>query len=127
MMRYSEKFREKMVGKLLGPGAQSATSLAQESGVSQATLSRWLREARMAPMAKKKDEKGENLPRSRRKRWTAAEKIRVVKEASEAGDAGLGELLDDNAKPLVLSHDRQAQTVVFHPTVEALPAPPARR
>jgi hypothetical protein len=39
-MPYSLKFKKKMVGKLTGPGARSALSLAEQEGVSQATLSR---------------------------------------------------------------------------------------
>ncbi len=53
-----------------------------ESGVPQPTLSKWLREAGtvvgMAPTSK---------------RWTAAEKLRVVLKASQLTDAQLGELL----------------------------------
>ena len=53
-----------------------------ESGVPQPTLSKWLREAGtvegMAPIAK---------------RWTAAEKLRVVLKASQLTAAQLGEFL----------------------------------
>ncbi|MEO1585611.1 MAG: transposase [Planctomycetota bacterium] len=44
-MRYSKEFKERMVRRLVGPSAQSAMSLARETGVSQATLSRWLRDS----------------------------------------------------------------------------------
>lgn len=85
-MQYSAKFKEKMVAKMLGPGARSATALAKEVGVAQATLSRWLLQAKMGPMS----EKPTKVPN---KRWSPSEKIRVVMAAEAAGDAGLGELL----------------------------------
>jgi transposase-like protein len=44
MGEYTESFKETMVRKLVGPGARSATALATEVGVSQSTLSRWMRE-----------------------------------------------------------------------------------
>ena len=44
MSQYPDRFRQRMVQKLTQPGAMSATSLAAEVGVSQATLSRWVRE-----------------------------------------------------------------------------------
>jgi len=94
-MPYSTKFREKMLAKLTGPGRRTATSLAKEVGVPQATLSRWLREAKVEGMTQGESKKGAGRGRteSRRKRWTPAEKIRVVREATAAGEAGLGALL----------------------------------
>ncbi|XYH95059.1 transposase [Sorangium sp. So ce1128] len=40
---YSDSFREKMVQRMLGPDAVSANRLAQQVGIHQSTLSRWLR------------------------------------------------------------------------------------
>lgn len=84
-MRYSAKFREKMVAKMTGPTARSATSLSKEVGVAQATLSRWLNEAKLGRMS--------NEERGRRKRWTPEEKLRVVHEAWATTDDDLGALL----------------------------------
>lgn len=86
--QYSRKFREKMVQKMAGPNAWSANALAAESGVSQNTLSRWLREAKLGPMTDKKSKTG-----SKRKRWTPEEMMRVVLEATAADEAGRGALL----------------------------------
>ncbi len=83
-MVYSEKFKERMVSKLLGPWGKSAHVLSKECGVPAATLSKWLREAKVADM---------KTPRTVKKRWTAEEKLRVVLEAAAAGESGLGELL----------------------------------
>jgi transposase-like protein len=51
MSEYSSSFKERMVRRLAGPGAMSANALALEVGVSQGTLSRWLREARNVGVA----------------------------------------------------------------------------
>jgi transposase len=89
---YSEKFRSEMVSKMLGPNAVSANALAERAGVGQPTLSRWLREAKMAPVSRgKQKHKGPSKRRSRQ--WTAAEKLRVVIEAGTLDEAGVGELL----------------------------------
>lgn len=50
-MYYSEKFGEKMIAKMTGPNGRSANSLSKEVGVGQATLSRWLRSAKVSPMS----------------------------------------------------------------------------
>lgn len=86
---YSAKFREKMLKKMTGPGAWSASSLGRETGVPAATLSRWLREAKLGPMTDKKKSK----TGSKRKRWTPEEMMRVVLEAAGADEAGRGAML----------------------------------
>jgi transposase-like protein len=45
-MEYGQKFRDQMVRKMLAPSKATATALSKESGVSQSTLSKWLRQAR---------------------------------------------------------------------------------
>lgn len=85
---YSAAFKERVVRRLIGPSAISANALAEELGVSQPTLSRWLREAStLAPMATKKTN-----PKSPRN-WTPAEKLRVVAAAQDLDDEKLGEFL----------------------------------
>ena len=46
MPTYTKKFKVRMVQRMLGPNALSATALAEETGISQSTLSAWLRELR---------------------------------------------------------------------------------
>lgn len=92
MTTYSEKFRREMVSKMLGPNAVSANALAKRVGVQQPTLSRWLRDAKMAAVSRGKQKKSE-APKRRPRQWTAAEKLRVVIEAGALDDAGVGELL----------------------------------
>jgi transposase len=60
-----------MLRRLIGPDAVSANALAQEVGVGQTLLSRWLRESRTV----------EPMTSSKKKRWTGAEKLRVLLEA----------------------------------------------
>ena len=44
-MAYSVAFKASMIRKMTGRGAVTATALANETGVSQGTLSRWKRDA----------------------------------------------------------------------------------
>ncbi|MFT6396603.1 MAG: transposase-like protein [Bradymonadia bacterium] len=83
-MQYSDKFKSRMIAKLLEPNAQSANALAEEVGVSQATLSRWLRGAKLAPMAKKIKAK------KSKRRWSPDDKVRVVLEATALSGSELG-------------------------------------
>lgn len=46
MLRYSQKFKARMIERMQGPHAVSASALSDETGVAQSTLSEWLREAR---------------------------------------------------------------------------------
>lgn len=85
-MQYSEKFKARMIAKLMEPNAQSAASLSKEVGVSQATLSRWLRTAKLRSMTKK-------IKTTKSKRWTPEEKVRVVMEATALSGVELGAFL----------------------------------
>lgn len=96
-MVYAEKFKAKIVRRLVGPSAVSATQLAKEVGISQATLSKWLREGgRRYSMVNSDGEDGAvvELRQPRRPQdWPAAERLEAVLEASALGDAELGALL----------------------------------
>jgi transposase len=83
MTRYSTAVKQRMVRRLSGASAISAMALARETGIQQTVLSRWLREARsVEPMA--------DTPK---KKWTGAEKLRVVIAARGLSDSELGALL----------------------------------
>ena len=90
-MVYSEAFKAKMVQKMLGPYARRAGALAEEAGMSQPTLSRWLREAGSVGDMSKKTRKRRASKNS--KKWTELEKLRVVVEASSLSDEDLGAFL----------------------------------
>jgi transposase len=93
VQEYSENFKRKMVQRMTGPHARSATALAKETGVAQATLSRWLIQARtMRPMSKK-DDRDERKPDLIRKERSPEDKLRLVLEASRLSEAELGAFL----------------------------------
>ena len=83
MPQYSPAFKSRMLRRLVGPSAISANALAQEVGVNQPLLSRWLRESRNV----------EDMGASKKKKWTGAEKLRVVIAAGGLSETDLGALL----------------------------------
>jgi len=98
---YSEPFKEKMVQKMAGPNGTSATSLSEEVGVPQGTLSRWLKQASTVPAVssrkkttRKKKKKGRtNTTGKRPQAWSAEAKLQAVVESAELSDDELGEFL----------------------------------
>lgn len=99
-MQYSDMLKNKMIQKMTGPDAISASALSKEVDVSQATLSKWLRMAGVGgpsyvfpnnaheytKMAKITDSK---RPNDR----SAEDKLKVVLEASSLSDEQLGPFL----------------------------------
>ena len=83
MPQYSPAFKSRMLRRLIGPSAMSANALAQEVGVHQPLLSRWLRESRNV----------EDMASSKKRKWTGAEKLRVVIAARGLSETELGALL----------------------------------
>ena len=94
-MRYSTKFKGKMIEKMTGPGARTANALSTEVGVSQGALSRWLREAKLAPMKEKKKRNGSlGAPRpGGGRRRSAEDRVRLVMEGAGFGEDALGAFL----------------------------------
>jgi transposase-like protein len=90
MAEYSEAFKANMVRKLLA-GGRTATALSAETGISQPTLSRWLRDARDRGMPSSK----QSPPRTARRpsEWKPEEKLRVLAEADGLSESDLGMLL----------------------------------
>jgi hypothetical protein len=82
MPQYSPAFKSRMLRRLVGPSAMSANALAKELGVGQPLLSRWLRESRNV----------EDMASSKKKKWTGAEKLRVVIAARGLSETELGAL-----------------------------------
>lgn len=89
MTTYTNGFKAKMVQRMAGPESISAMALAEEVGVSQPTLSRWLREARTLGLMTKKSKKSGATSRRR----TAEDKFRIVLEAAGLTGEALGEFL----------------------------------
>lgn len=71
----------------------SATALSKASGISQQTLSRWLREASTLPQMSGRDDSTNSRGSHRMKQRTPEEKLRVVMEAVRLSEAELGEFL----------------------------------
>ena len=91
-MHYTRGFKARMVQRMAGPEGISGTALAKDVGVSQATLSRWLREAPTVGAmggGQRKQEGGAKSPRH----WTAEEKLRVLNEAGKLSGDELGAFL----------------------------------
>jgi len=92
MPTYSESFKRKIVQRVLLPGGPSAYALSKEVGIGQPTISRWVRT--LGNVIRMNDNRGGAASGSRRPEdWSAAERLRVVMEASKLGDEELGELL----------------------------------
>jgi transposase len=92
---YSESFRNRMVEKLTGPHAVSANALSAEVGVSQSTLSRWLKGAGTVrrTMPPSDDDTKASPPTKRPQDWTTEEKWALVVEAAAVPQAELGAFL----------------------------------
>ena len=73
---FSVAFKQKMVQRLTGKNAVSATQLAREMGVAQQNLSRWLQEARSLPIMA-------DRPKPAMRVWTVEQKARVLADASQ--------------------------------------------
>ena len=111
MPEYSEAFKARVVQRLVGPHAVSASALAHELGVSQVSLSRWLRAARSVG----------GMPPSKQpqKQWTGAEKLRVVTEARDLTGSDLGAFLRREGL-------HEAQLTAWREAAEAALGAPAR-
>lgn len=98
---YSRAFKVRMVRKMLGPSAVSASQLSEETGVSQPTLSKWLRDAdRILPGAPKLTvvppapvTTVAPAPARRPGQWSVEDKLRVLVEASQLSQGDLGSFL----------------------------------
>jgi transposase-like protein len=104
MTEYSEAFKSKMVQRMTGPRGKTATALASEVGISQPTLSRWLRSAQatVAVMSKapaqvtdRASEQPEPPPKvaKRPEDWSPEERLRAVVEGAKLSDTELGAFL----------------------------------
>ncbi|NVJ13318.1 transposase [Myxococcus sp. AM010] len=67
-MSYTDAFKAQMVKRMVGPGAVSAAALARQEGVSQPTLSQWLREANKLAAMTPRPRRSPSAPRSGRPR-----------------------------------------------------------
>src|SRR5438045_6591721 len=73
---FSVAFKQKMVQRLTGNSAVSASQLARETGIRQQNLSRWLQEARSLPIMADK-------PKPAVRDWRVEQKARILADASD--------------------------------------------
>ncbi len=88
MGEYTDSYKETMVKKMSGPEARSATSLAEEVGVPQSTLSRWMRQYGRLGAAETEGAMGK-----RTQQWGAEEKLRAVLEYEKLDEEARGRYL----------------------------------
>ncbi len=90
-MEYPIGFKARMVQRMTGPEAITATALYDETGVAQSTLSRWKNQAgSILAMTKKSDTNQHKQPPHTR---SAEEKLRLVMEANQLPGDELGAFL----------------------------------
>jgi len=107
-----------MVSKLIGPHAVSATVLAAETGLAQATLSRWLKEA--STLRRKMPSNEKPSPPKQPQEWTPEEKFEIVLEASALSEGELGAFLRTKGiHTAVLGEWRQQALAGLRGTAEA--------
>jgi transposase len=104
---YTAAFRSRMVSKLVGPHAVTATALAAETGLAQATLSRWLKEASKLRRPMASDDKQKKQPQE----WSPDEKLQVVLEAAALPEGELGVFLRSKGVHAALLTEWKAQAL----------------
>src|SRR4051812_27567977 len=83
---FSQAYKQKMIERLTGKDAISARQASQETGISQATLSKWLQDAHTVPWMPPK--------KRRTKPWSVEEKARVLTETARLTGAELSGYLE---------------------------------
>jgi transposase-like protein len=84
MARYSEEFKYSMVKKMMPPDNQSVSQIARETGLSEATLFKWKKQARAKGMAVLGGEQ-------KIERWTTPDKSLIVMETSLLSEIKMAE------------------------------------
>jgi len=102
-MQYSQTYKRKMIQKMTGPDAMSATALSKQFDVSQTTLSKWLKNAGIKPAfgfpngaPKDNDQTSQIKTPKRPEDWTSEEKLAAVLQAAALSDEQLGTFLRSN-------------------------------
>jgi transposase-like protein len=87
MQYFSEQFKRSVVAKMSTPGGRSATSLSHETGISQSTLSRWLRERVTVGL------NGEVMGHRRPEDWSGEEKLEALLGYTKLSEEEKGKFL----------------------------------
>jgi transposase len=99
-----------MVSKLVGPHPMSAQQLSKESGLAQATLSRWLKEASRVKRMTKLEDDAPTQPRQMQD-WKPEEKLAIVLEAAGLSEGEVGVLLRSKGIPSALLEEWRQQAL----------------
>lgn len=115
MIPYTEAFRSRMVSRLVGPHALTATALAAETGLAQATLSRWLKEASTLRGVKKPAAPKPSATKPSRVKqpqtWSPDEKLAIVLEAATLTEGELGVYLRSKGIHAAMIDEWRAQAL----------------
>lgn len=90
MAKYSKKLKHSMAAKILRPGGPSALSLAGETGISQSTLSKWVREFKQNSGIIMGD------IQRRPKDWSRVERFQAILDCDKLNPTELGHYLREN-------------------------------
>ncbi|SDY45192.1 transposase [Tindallia californiensis] len=84
MARYSESFKISIMQKMMPPENQKVSTIAQETGMSEATLYKWKKEAKA---------KGIVIPdgETNAEQWSTQDKFQVVLETASLNETELAE------------------------------------
>ena len=129
-MQYSELFKRKMVQKMTGPDAISATALSKQVDVSQTTLSQWLRQAGIEPPfgypnnCSDTVQKRPSVTGKSPKDWSPEEKLKAVVESAQLTDEQLGAYL--RRKGLHETHLQQWRLQMLHGLSKRASAPKSK-
>jgi transposase len=98
-MPYSDMFKRKMIQKMTGPDAITATALSKQVDVPQTTLSKWLRKAGIEPFFSYPNNRNDTAQMRQTvtnkppKDWSPEEKLKAVLESASLPDDKLGAYL----------------------------------
>jgi transposase len=99
-----------MVSKLVGPYPMSVQGLSKESGLAQATLSRWVKEA--STLKRQMKSKEENDAPRQMQDWKPEEKLAIVLEAASLSEGELGVLLRKKGISSALLEEWRQQALI---------------
>jgi transposase len=84
MAKYSDKFKYSIVKKMMPPENQSVSQIARETGLSEATLHKWKKQARAKSLPMPGGEQ-------ETERWSTQDKFLIVMETSSLSEIELAE------------------------------------
>lgn len=84
MAKYSEEFKYSIIMKMMPPQNQAVSAIARETGLSEATLHQWRRQARAKGMAVPGGEQEVE-------RWSTQDKFLIVMETAQLSEVEMAE------------------------------------